>query len=240
MVSKVSLPDKEDSMLRNTKKRTASTSVHNRSVNLPSIILPKPKFERGTSLLKALQQRQTIREIQDKKLSMQLISNLLWAAYGVNRKKGPFGIPGRTAASASNSQEIELYVAMKEGIYLYSATDHRLIPVAAGDLRTLAIGPGQAEFAVDAPVQLIYIVDIDKLSHTAGYQEPGLQDPEVQKSYYYVDTGLIAGNVSIFAASQGLASWFHNCDKAGFAAHIRLRAGQRILFGQTIGYPVKK
>ena len=170
---------------------------------------------------------------------MQALSNLLWAACGVNRKKGPFDIPGRTAASASNSQEIDLYVAMVEGIYLYDAYRHRLVRVIAGDLRALAIGPGQADFVAKAPVQLIYVVDINKLTNTSGFQEPGLQDPEVQKSYYFVDTGLIAGNVYLFAAAQGLASWFHNCNKSGLAAKLNLRPEQRVLFGQTVGYPGK-
>jgi len=202
--------------------------------------LPKPTSGRSTSVSKALQQRRTIREISDRKLSMQALSNLLWAACGVNRKKGPFDIPGRTAGSASNSQEIDLYVAMEEGIYLYDAFRHRLVPVIAGDLRALAIGPGQADFVARAPVQLIYIVDVQRLTHTSGFQEPGLQDPEVQKSYYFVDTGLIAGNVYLFAAAQGLASWFHNCNKPALAEKLKLRADQRVLFGQTVGYPAKK
>jgi len=107
-------------------------------------------------------------------------------------------------------------------------------------LRSLAIGQGQANFGDKAPVRLIYVADINKLSNTSGYQEPGLQNPEIQKSYYYVDTGLIAGNVYLFAASQGLASWFHNCNKPGLTAKLNLRADQRVLFGHTVGYPVKK
>jgi nitroreductase len=83
-------------------------------------------------------------------------------------------------------------------------------------------------------------VDVNKLSHTTGYQEPGLQDPDIQKSYYFVDTGLIAGNVYLFAASRGLASWFHNCNKPVLAEKLKLRADQRVLFGQTVGYPAKK
>lgn len=210
------------------------------AANLLPIALPRPTLEHGKSVLKALRQRKTSREISDKKLSLQILSNLLWAACGVNRKNGPFGIPGRTAPSASNSQEIDMYVATQEGIYFYDAFPHRLLPVVAGDFRALAIGPGQATFGDKAPVRLIYIADIDRLSHTAGYQEPGLQDPEIQKSYYYVDTGLIAGNVYLFAASQGLAAWFHNCDKSGLAAKLTLRADQRVLFGQTVGYPLGK
>jgi len=194
----------------------------------------------GKSVMKALQKRRTIREISDKQLSLQMLSDLLWAAGGVNRKKGPFGIPGRTAASASNSQEIDIYVALKEGTYYYDAFLHSLIPVAAGDLRRLAIGKGQAGSGDKAPVRLIYVADINKLANTSGYREPGLLDPEIQKSYYYADTGLIAGNVYLFAASRGLAAWFHNCNKPDLKAKLKLSPGQRVLFGQTVGYPVKK
>ena len=208
--------------------------------NLKPIVLLKPKLGKGKSVLKAFQQRKTIREISNKKLPLQLLSNLLWAACGVNRKNGPFAISGRTAATASNSQEIDVYIAFQEGTYFYDAIHHRLIPVVAGDLRSLAIGQGQVNFGDKAPVRLIYVADINKLSNTAGYQEPGLQNPEIQKSYYYVDTGIIAGNVYLFAASQGLAAWFHNCNKSGLVAKLNLRADQRVLFGQTVGYPVKK
>jgi nitroreductase len=203
------------------------------------IELPKPTIDRRKSVVRALHQRKTIREISGKKLSLQVLSNLLWAAYGVNRKSGPFGSPGRTAASASNSQEIDLYVALEQGTYVYDGPGHRLLPVAASDLRSLAIGPYQRNWAAEAPVRLIYVVDIHKLTHTAGFQEPGLQDPEVQKSYYYVDTGLIAGNVYLFAAAHGIAAWFHNCDKPALATALQLRPEQRVLFGQTVGYPRK-
>jgi hypothetical protein len=221
-------------------KRNKRGPLNTSAEGLVPIELPKPAFDGGKAVSKALQQRKTTREIRDKKLSLPVLSNLLWAAWGVNRTKGPFGIPGRTAASASNSQEIDLYVAMEQGTYLYDAFHHRLVPVVAGDLRALAIGPGQASSVAKAPVQLIYVVDVDRLSHTSGYQEPGLQDPEIQRSYYYVDTGLIAGNVYLFAASQRLASWFHNCNRPGLAAKLHLRAEQRVLFGQTVGYAAKK
>lgn len=220
---------------------TPDTSADNPTQlhNIQPIILLKPKFESKNSVISAFKKRKTIREISDKKLSLQTLSDLLWAACGINRQKGPFGIPGTTSATASNSQEIDLYVAMEEATYFYDATHHCLVPFMAGDLRSLAIGRGQVSFGDNAPVRLIYIADINKLSNTAGYQEPGLQDPEIQKSYYFVDTGIIAGNVYLFAASQGLAAWFHNCDKSGLASKLGLRTDQRILFGQTIGYPVK-
>ena len=204
------------------------------------IALLKPTPGRDRSVMEALRQRKTTREISDKKFSLQLLSNLLWAAAGINRKKGPFGIPGRTAASASNSQEIDIYVALQNGVFLYDAVHHKLLPVLSEDVRKLAIGPGQASSVGNAPVQLMYVVDVHKLENSAGYQEPGLKDSEIQKSYYFVDTGLIAGNVYLFAASQGLGAWFHNCNKAGLNAKLGLRPDQRVLFGQTIGYPAKK
>jgi hypothetical protein len=202
--------------------------------------LPPPKLRGGKSLPESLRRRRTTREIGARPLSPQLLSNLLWAACGINRRRGPFGTPGITAASASNSQEIDLYVAMERGVYLYDAPQHRLLPIVASDLRPLAIGRGQRPMATQAPVQLIYVVDIHRLTHTSGFQEPGLQDPEVQKSYYFVDTGLIAGNVYLFAASHGLACWFHNCDREGLTKKLKLRAEQRVLFGQTVGYPVRQ
>jgi len=208
--------------------------------SLKTIKLLKPRPGKGKSVLKALKKRKTTREISDKKLTLQTLSNLLWAACGVNRKKGPFGISGRTAATASNSQEIDLYVALQEGIYYYDAFHRRLIPIVAGDLRALAIGHGQEKFGDKAPIRFIYVADVNKLSNTSGYQEPGLQDPETQKSYFYVDTGIIAGNVYLFAASQGMASWFHNCNKSRLAAKLKLHSDQRVLFGQTVGYPLKK
>jgi Nitroreductase family len=221
------------------RKTTAPTS--GATLQGPSPVeLPTPKLSDGQSLPESLRQRQTIREISDRKLPTQLLSNLLWAACGVNRPKGPFGALGVTAASASNSQEIDLFVALEQGVYLFDARHHRLLPVVAGDLRAMAIGPGQKNVEMKAPVQFLYVVDIDRLTHTSGFQEPGLHDPEVQKSYYFVDTGLIAGNVYLFAASQGLAVWFHNCDRVGLSRKLKLRAEQRVLFGQTVGYPERK
>jgi len=185
----------------------------------------------------ALEQRRTTREISDRALPLATLSELLWAACGVNRRTGPFGLPGRTAGSASNSQEIDVYVLLARGAYLYDPVKHRLEPAAAGDLRPLAIGRGQGGAGADAPVRLVFVADLDRLVHTRGFMEPGLLDPVVQRSYCYVDTGLIAANVYLFAASLGLAAWFHNCDRAALAAKLPLRPDQRVLFGQTVGYP---
>lgn len=205
---------------------------------LKRITLPSPRVSHDLTVFEALKKRKTTRSIQGKKLSLQQLSNLLWAACGVNRDEGPFGIPGRTAASASNSQEISIYVVLSEGVYHYDESSHILMPVCKGDLRMLALGAGQMSAAGPAPVQFIYVVDIEKFNK-AGYPEPGLYDPEIQKAYYYVDTGLIAQNVYLFAASQGLAAWFHNCNRQALSERLNLRSDQRALFGQTVGYPIE-
>ncbi|HUU21758.1 MAG TPA: nitroreductase family protein [Phycisphaerae bacterium] len=205
------------------------------TIRLEPIQLVKPQTDGGKSVLAALWERKTTRGISDRKLPPQVLSDLLWSAFGVNRKNGPGGGIGRTAASASNSQEIDVYVAMAEGVYLYEAVPHRLKPVLEGDLRA-KVGRGRRGAGATAPVRLIYVVDIARFAR-ARFQEPGLRDAEIQKSYYFVDTGLIAGNVYLFAASQGLAAWFHNGDKPGLARALNLRPDQRVLFAQTVGYP---
>ncbi len=204
--------------------------------DLQPILLLEPKFEGNTTLFNALKLRKTIRSISEKEIPLQILSDILWAAQGVNRVKGPFGGPGLTAGSASNSQEIRVYAAMKEGTYLYEPVSHKLTPVAVGDNRVLAIGPGQGKAGANAPVRFIFVVDLEKFKH-AGFPEPGLYDPEIQKSYYFVDTGLIAQNIYLAAASLGLASWFHNCNKPQLARALQLKSDQLPLFGQTIGYP---
>ena len=212
------------------------TAVSPERTALSPIDLPPPSAERALSLDEAMAQRRTIREIAARPLTFAQLGGLLWAACGVNRKTGPFGAPGRTAASASNSQEIDLYVALEGGTYLYEAMSHRLNPIAAGDLRSGAMNRPQG-LPSKAPVQLIYVVDLYRLTHTKGFEEPGLHDPEIQKSYYFVDTALIAGNVYLFAAAHGLASWFHNCDKATLTKALALRPEQSVVFAHSVGWP---
>ncbi len=204
------------------------------SPRLDPIILPSPEKDGGKSVLASLLERKTIREISSDRLPLQTLSNLLWAAFGVNRPEmGTMGKPGRTAASASNSQEIDLYVALPQGVYLYEAVPHRLSPVMAGDFRARS----GWRSALTAPVNIFYVVDLTRYVVGKGQPDPHIGDPEVQKSYYYVATGLIAANVFLFAASQGLAAWFHNCDRESTAKELILRPEQRVLFAQTVGYP---
>ena len=200
---------------------------------LQPITLPEPEKSGGKSVLAALQERRTNRNISSKKLPLQILSNLLWAAFGVNRESAAFNKPGRTAPSASNSQEIDLYVAMSEGVYLYEAIPHRLIPVIAGDFRSRS-GKGSA---ATAPVNIFYVVDLTRYELGPGQPDRSIGDPEIQKSYYYTDTGFIAQNIYLFAASQGLAAWFHNCNKEDTVKEFKLQPQQRVLFAQSVGYP---
>ncbi len=201
----------------------------------PIITLPTPRRDGGRSVLAVLWRRKTVREISPRPLTARALAEILWAAAGVNRpKSGPFGGVGRTAATASNAQEIRLYAAMPQGLYLYEPAAHRLDLVAAEDLRALAISRGQGTGA-DAPVRLIFTADVTKYA-TAGFMEPGLKDPEIQKSYYFAAAGLMAGNASLMAAALGLAAWFHNCDRRGFASKLGLPDTERPLFGLTVGH----
>jgi hypothetical protein len=202
------------------------------SMDLEPIILPSPEKEGGKSVLAALLERRTTRNISSKELPLQMLSNLLWAAFGVNREQASFNKPGRTAPSASNSQEIDLYVALPEGVYLYEAVPHRLSPIVAGDFRKRA-GRGDA---ATAPVNIFYVVDLTRYDTGPDQPDRSIGDPEVQKSYYYTDTGFIAQNVYLFAASQGLAAWFHNCDKENTIGEFKLGPQQRVLFAQSVGY----
>ena len=202
--------------------------------DLEPIKLPEPENDGGKSVLAALQQRRTIRNISTEKLPLQVLSNLLWAAFGINRERASFSKPGRTSPSASNSQEIDLYVAMPEGVYLYEAVSHRLTPIIAGDFRARAGRRG----AATAPVNIFYVVDLTRYDLGPGQPDRSIGDPEIQKSYYYTDTGFIAQNVYLFAASQGLAAWFHNCDKKNTVKEFMLRPEQRVLFAQSVGYPM--
>jgi len=204
---------------------------------LEPIVLPEPETEGGKSLRAAIRARRTTREIRPDPLPLQTLSNLLWAAFGVNRSEmGLMGKPGRTAPSASNSQEIDLFVSLEKGVYLYEAVPHRLTPVVAGDLRARA---GRQPGMGKAPVTIFYIVDLTRYVVGRGQPDPSIGNPEVQKSYYYADTGFIAQNVYLFAAAEGLAAWFHNCDRDRTPREFKLRPEQRVLFAQSVGYPAK-
>ncbi|MGD0582802.1 MAG: nitroreductase family protein [Bacteroidales bacterium] len=216
----------------------AGTAVNSAMENIGTtglqiIVLPEPEREGGKTLMLSLQERKTTREIKPGDLPIQVISNLLWAAFGVNRKTAAFGKRGRTAPSASNSQEIDLYLAFSEGVYVYDPLQHRLIPVVEGDLRNRS-GRRVGELA---PVHIFYIADTGRYDLGPDQPDPHIGEMEIQKSYYYTDTGFIAQNVYLYAASAGLAAWFHNCDKVNTVKEFKLGPDQKVLFAQSVGYP---
>ena len=128
---------------------------------------------------------------------------------------------------------------MKRGPISYDPLVNRLTPVAAGELRPWRLVPARAA-GERRLVRLVYVADIDRLANTAGFAGAGTARPDVQRSYYFVDAGLIAANVYSSPPLLGLAAWFHNCDKPALAAKLNLRADQRPLFAQTVGYPADK
>jgi SagB-type dehydrogenase family enzyme len=192
---------------------------------MAGLALPRPQLQGGRPLMQALSDRKTTRTISEEKLSPQMLSNLLWAAWGVNRPANN----GRTAPSANNAQEISVYVFLEQGVYLFDEKAHNLKPVAAGDHRTAAgAQPGVAK----APVNLVYVADLDK--YRAG------QAAESKLAFSNAHAGFIGQNVYLFAASEGLASWFRaSVDAPAVAQLLSLRPGQKVLYGQTVGYPAK-
>ncbi|HQM73998.1 MAG TPA: nitroreductase family protein [Candidatus Saccharicenans sp.] len=205
--------------------------------DLKTIDLPRPEKTGGKTVTEALWLRQTIRDIKSEELPLQTVANLLWAGFGFNRPQGSMmrGKAGRTAASASNSQELDLYVSRAEGVYLYEPVKHQLLPVMAGDFRPLA---GRRQGGANAPVRIFFVVDLSRYK-LEGQPDPRINEPEVQKSYYYVATGLIAQNIYLYAAANGLAAWFHNCDRSSLEKTFKLRPEQKVLFAMTVGLPAK-
>jgi nitroreductase len=181
------------------------------------IDLPAPQKTGGMPLMEALAKRATARTFDSRELSPQQLSNLCWAGFGVNRPDGR-----RTAPSASNRQENEIYVLLKQGAYVYNAGQHRLQSVVAEDLRALIRSP--------APVALVYIADLAK-------RDSGT--PESKKQVACIDSGFISENVYLYCASEGLATGYRGgFDRAALAIKLGLRATQEIIAVQPVGYPV--
>lgn len=186
--------------------------------------LPAPKTEGGMPLMQALKERQSNREFGSRKLSPEVLSNLLWAACGVNRPDGR-----RTAPSARNLQDIDIYVAMSDGLYLYEAKNHRLLKISGEDLRAAT---GNQEYVKDAALNLIFVSDLARLN---------VPDPLAVEFYTGAHTAFMAQNVYLFCASEGLSTVVRgNIDKAALAKAMNLRADQKITLAQSVGYPPER
>jgi SagB-type dehydrogenase family enzyme len=193
----------------------------------PIKLLP-PDMKSGKSLMQSLKERKTSREFSTKKLPVEVLSNLLWAACGINRPENG----RRTAPSAVNWQEIDVYVAMEEGLYLYNAKAHVLEPVLKGDLRgeTTALLQPSRSFVASAPVQLIYVADHSRMGFYVSDED--------KKFYAATDTGFIAQNVYLYCASAGLGTVVRGMvDKEALAKKMKLREKQKVILVQAVGYP---
>jgi SagB-type dehydrogenase family enzyme len=190
---------------------------------LKPVPLPPPQTSGGRPLMQVLKDRHSTREFSSQKLRPQVLSNLLWAAFGVNRPDGK-----RTAPSAMDWQEVDIYVATQDGLYVYDAKGNALKPVLAQDVRGAT---GQQPFVKEAPVNLVYVADLAKTGKGAVVERMLLTA---------ADTGVIAQNVYLFCASEGLATVVRaSIDSEALANLIKLRPDQKIMLAQTVGYPKK-
>ena len=181
------------------------------------IQLPKPQINGGMPLMQALEKRQTTRAFADKPLPLQTLSDLLWAAFGVNRPRSAMPGLGRTAPSAMNSQDFEIDVALADGVYVYDAEQNLLRPLVAGDVRGKIGEPPAAH----AAAILFYVADI-------------------KDNFAQADVGFIGQNVYLFAASEGLNAWFFVAHGSDVTAALKLPDGRKPLYGQAVGYPPAK
>ncbi len=190
--------------------------------DLPSIQLPPPVTTGGMPLMDALSERQTSRAFRSDSLPLQTLADLLWAAFGVNRPESG----KRTAPSAVNWQETDIYVVMERGTFLYEATEHRLDAVRAGDLRALT---GIQEFVADAPVTLVLVTDMSKIDRPS---------QEEKNFYSAIDAGYISQNIYLFCASEGLATGVRALvDRPTLHEAMGLADHQKIVVAQSVGYP---
>ena len=189
---------------------------------LKPVALPTPQTSGGKPLMQVLKERKSVRDFGPELLSRQTLSNLLWAAWGINREDGR-----RTAPSASNRQEIDVYAIMADGAYIYDAKANALKPVVQADMRKYA---GTQAYVADAPLNLVYVADTAKLG---GDDAPRMATANA-------DTGFISQNVYLFCASEGLVTVVRaSVNRADLGKALSLRAEQRITLAQSVGYAKK-
>ena len=191
----------------------------------PKVIeLMKPQMEGGKPLMQALKERKTSRQFSTEKIPPQMLSNLLWAAFGINRPDSG----KRTAPSAVNWQEIDVYVASADGLYLYDANTHSLNLVLSEDIRETT---GLQPFVKDAPINLIFVADFLKMGRAS----------DSDKVFYSAaDAGFISQNIYLFCASEGLNTVVRGMvDRPKLSKIMKLKDSQKIILAQTVGFPPK-
>jgi len=186
-----------------------------------AITLPSPRNDGGEPLLRALKLRRSTREYSDRKLPLQVLSDLLWAAFGINRPSGD-----RTAPYWRHVMVIDVYASMADGVWLYEPKAHTLLPHLSEDVRAAT---GLQDFVGTAPLNLVYVAHGERMTNVP---------PEDRRLYASVETSFTGQNVYLFCASEGLASVFRAAvDYAKLARLMRLPEQQFVTFAQTVGYP---
>ena len=185
------------------------------------IKLPAPQKTGGMPLMQALNERSSSRDFIDKDLTEQQLSNLLWAAFGINRED----IKKRTAPTSRNNQDIEIYLTTKNGLFLYKAEEHALEKKSDKDFREVS---GKQDFVKVAALNLIYVSNLNKL---------GNSPVEVKRMTAATHCGFIGQNVYLYCASEGLISVFRSwIDKDKIAEVLKLPEGFEVIYTQTVGY----
>lgn len=189
-----------------------------------TIQLPLPETIGGMPLMQALKARHSTREFDAGPLPLQVLANLLWAATGVNRPESG----QRTAPTAHDWREIDVYVACTDGAFRYDAATHTLHRVAGGDVRAQT---GVQDFVAQAPVNLVYVADWARMGDASA---------DDKAFYSAADAGFVAQNVYLYGASAGLAVVVRGLiDRAALAKALGLGPHQRVILAQTVGYPVR-
>jgi nitroreductase len=190
------------------------------ALDAPAVVLPPPRRIGGMALMDALMRRESTREFEPAPLAEQTLSDLLWSAAGVNRPERG----GRTAPSAMNSQEVQVYVAMPEGLFLYDPPAHALRKTVASDVRRVT---GYQDFVDTAPLDLIYVAHHGRMNLVPAAQ---------RERYAFAAAGAMAQNVYLFCAANGLATvlraWF---DSQALSHAMALEADHQLLLCQTVG-----
>lgn len=195
----------------------ALAAVH----ELGSIELPPPTWDRATPILKLLKARRSTRDFSSRALNLDVLSTLLWAAFGINRPE----IAGRTAPSAHNWQEIQVFAILPEATYRYDPSAHLLHLVKIGDLRALT---GMQDFVGVAPLDLVYVANFSKMADA---------NDEQRTFFAAADAAFVAQNVYLFCSCTGLATVVRGLiDRRKLAAALGLPSHERIVLAQTIGY----
>jgi SagB-type dehydrogenase family enzyme len=184
------------------------------------IQLPEAQKEGGMPLMETFAQRQSIREYSEREIEMQDLSNLLWAAFGINREGGK-----RTAPSARNWQEYDLYIVLQNGVYLWNPEANVLTRVIEEDVREMT---GKQEFVATAPLQIMLVANMNK---------PEGKDKTATLNTVYCDAGFISQNIYLFCSSFEMASVARlYYDAEPLHEKLKLEKEQKIILIQTVGY----